>query len=328
MTSRRSVLKAGIALAAAIAGTGLAARVRANAAEERHPPLGDFVEVGGAAVHYLQRGEGPDVVLVHGAGGNLRDFAFGFLDQVAALGFRVTAFDRPGLGYSDRLPGYGPLSLDAEGPVEQGQHLRAAADALGLDRPLLVGHSFGGIVSLGWAIADLGASSPASARAYVSLAGIALPWPGDLGLYYRLNGGPLGTLTTPVLSAFVPGGVVRDRIDGTFAPQPAPEGYAEFIGARLTLRPATFRANVRQVNTLRPRVVAMERRYPELTIPIELVHGTADRTVPIDVHSRPLSRRLEGAALTALPGVGHMPHHVRAEACLEAIRRAHSRAGG
>ncbi|MGR3540872.1 MAG: alpha/beta fold hydrolase [Hasllibacter sp.] len=321
------MLKAGLAFAAAALGTGIAARVRAASAEETHPPLGAFVEVDGVPVHYLRRGTGPEVVLLHGAGGNLRDFAFDFLDRVVEAGFTVTAFDRPGLGYSGRLPGYGPLSLDAEGPVEQGRHLRRAAEAIGIEAPILAGHSFGGIVSLGWAVSDLDEPSPANAAGYVSLAGVALPWPGDLGLYYRLNGGPLGNLTTPLVSAFVPRGVVKDRIDGTFAPQPAPEGYADFIGARLTLRPRTFRANIRQVNTLRPHVVEMERRYPELTLPIELVHGTADRTVPIDVHSRPLSERLGVAELTELDGVGHMPHHVDPDACLAAIRRAHSRAG-
>ncbi|PRY95188.1 pimeloyl-ACP methyl ester carboxylesterase [Hasllibacter halocynthiae] len=327
MMSRRSVVSTGLLAAAAVAGTGLTTRVRARTAEETHPPLGDFVRVDGVPVHYLRRGRGPEIVLIHGAGGNLRDFAFDFFDRLVEAGFTVTAFDRPGLGYSGRLPGYGPLSLDAEGPLAQGRHLRRAAGMLGIGAPILVGHSFGGIVSLGWAMSDLDSTSPAAARGYVSLAGVAMPWPGELGLYYRLNGGPLGAVTTPLVSAFVPGRVVADRIEDTFAPQPAPQGYADFIGARLTLRPTTFRANVRQVNTLRPHVVAMARRYPELRLPIELVHGTADRTVPIEVHSRPLADLVDGAALRELDGIGHMPHHVAPDACLAAIRRAHARAG-
>ena len=114
--------------------------------------------------------------------------------------------------------------------------------------------------------------------------------------------------------------MVEDRIEGTFAPQPAPAGYAEHIAARLTLRPGSFRANIRQVNTLRPHVVAMARRYPEIAIPVEIVHGTADRTVPIEVHSRPSAARY-GWRLTELPGIGHMPHHADPGAAVAALDR-------
>ncbi len=90
---------------------------------------------------------------------------------------------------------------------------------------------------------------------------------------------------------------------------------------------ATFRENARQVNTLRPQVVAMAARYDALTLPIEIVHGDADTTVPLDIHSGPLARRLANARLTVLPGVGHMPHHADPDAVVAAIDRAAERAG-
>ena len=46
-------------------------------------------------------GEGPDVVLIHGAFGSLRDFTFDLSDRLSER-YRVIAFDRPGLGYTDR----------------------------------------------------------------------------------------------------------------------------------------------------------------------------------------------------------------------------------
>ena len=331
MTSRRSVLRTvGLLALAGVAVTAGCARYRAGRAEEAYPPEGDFVEVDGARVHYVQAGEGPDVILLHGAGGNLRDFTFDFMDRLTDR-YRVTAFDRPGLGYTDRVPGTprGPLETEAEPPRAQARLLRGAAEALGITDPVLVGHSFGGIVSYGWAVEALDTESPANPSAIVSLAGVTLPWPGELGAYYRVNGSPLGgAVTIPLISAFVPQGTVAEAIENTFTPQPAPDGYAEHIGAGLTLRPRSMRANIRQVNSLRPHVVEMEKRYPELTLPVEIVHGTLDDTVPIDVHARPFTERFgEIANLTELEGVGHMPHHVDPEAAAAAIDRAVARAG-
>ena len=113
---------------------------------------------------------------------------------------------------------------------------------------------------------------------------------------------------------------------GIFAPQTAPDGYIDYVGTGLTLRRASLRANARQVNTLRPHVVEMSKRYPTLDLPVELVHGDTDDTVPLDIHSQPLSALLPDANLTVLPGIGHMPHHVAPEAVTAAIDRAARRA--
>ena len=325
MTLRRSAFKALAAGAVATTGTLAIARMRARQAERMFPPSGTFVDVDGVPVHYLRAGSGPEVVLIHGASGNMRDFTFRFFQRLAER-YTVTAFDRPGMGYTGRRPPYRDTRRPlGEPPVEQAALLRDAASRLGIERPIVAGHSFGGIVALGWAVGDLDTPGASAASAVVSFAGVALPWPGRLGWYYTVNGSDLGPLTIPVLSAYVPAKMVRDRIATTFHPQEAPEGYEAHIGARLVLRPASFAANVSQVNGLRPHVVEMERRYADLDLPIELVHGTEDGTVPIDVHARPFAVRY-GASLAELPGVGHMPHHVDPEACMAAIDRAARRA--
>jgi pimeloyl-ACP methyl ester carboxylesterase len=129
----------------------------------------------------------------------------------------------------------------------------------------------------------------------------------------------------PLLSAWAPEARLREAVAATFAPQPMPEGYADHIGPYMPLRLPAFRANARQVNTLRPHVVKMERRYPDLRLPIEIVHGAEDTTVPIAVHSEPLSRIVGSANLTILPGIGHMPHHADPGAAIAAIDRAAAR---
>lgn len=293
-------------------------------AEADYPPEGDFITVDGQRVHYVMAGSGPDLVLIHGASGNTRDFTFAFVDLVKD-DYRVIVFDRPGLGYTDRVNDTygGPFNTAAESPAAQAVFLQAAAAQLGADRPIVLGHSFGGTVALAWAL-----ERPDNIAALVNVAGPSNPWPGSLGALYRINGTAVGgALLPPLITAFASQQRIEDNIASIFAPQPAPDGYAHYVGATLTTRRAPFRANGRQVNSLRPHVVEMSKRYGDITIPVEIIHGDADTIVPLDIHSLPLSRQIPHANLSVLSGVGHMPHHVATDTVIDAIHRAAQTAG-
>lgn len=327
--ARKILTITALALAAGAVFTAWQAGNRTAAAEEAYPPIGAFVDVTDGRVHYTQTGSGPDVVLLHGAGGNLREFSFGLMDELATR-YRVTAFDRPGMGYTGRVDGVdGSFGTEAETVAAQAAMLREASAALGIERPIVVGHSFGGAVAMAWAVGGLDQpDDPTNASAIVSLAGVLMPWPGDLGWYYWVNGSRLGGVTAvPLIAAFVSAQTVEQAVVETFAPQPAPQAYIDDVGAFLTLRPKSFRANTRQVNTLRPQIVELSARYPDLTLPIEIVHGTADTIVPIKVHPEELIKIVPSANLTRLEGVGHMPHHVDPKGTIAAIDRAAERAG-
>lgn len=319
-------------LALLVAGalvTVVRAEARATRAEAAFPPLGSFVTIDGARIHYVQAGSGPDLILLHGAGGNIRDFTHQLMGQVTDR-YRVTVFDRPGQGYSDQVPGTptGPFATTAESPQAQAAFLRAAAAKLGINRPIIAGHSFGGIVAMAWALEGLDEDRPINASAIVSFAGVLMPWPGELGPYYKVNGSALGgAFLVPLICAFATEGQIENAITNTFAPQAAVPGYLAHIGGPLALRIGNFRANVRQVNTLRPHVVEMAKGYGALTLPIEILHGTADETVPLDVHAGPFAARVSSAHLTPLDGVGHQPHQVDMPAAIAAIDRAAARAG-
>ncbi len=307
----------------AVVTSMLAAR-REAATEAAYPPSGQFVEVNGRRVHYVQEGTGPDLILIHGAGGSLRDFTFDLMPRLTDR-YRVTAFDRPGLGYTDRTDDRyeSALTTAAESPTEQAALLRGAALALGIERPMILGHSFGNAVALAWVL-----DYPDDTAALIDVAGVSMPWPGELGWFYEGPGSLWGgLLLPPLLSAYVPEGRIRSGTEGTFAPNAMPEGYAEYLGPALLLRRDSLRANARQVNTLRPYIVAMEARYAGIDMPVEIVHGSADTSVPLSVHSGPLSQIIPGANLTVLDGVGHMPQHVNPGAIVDAIDRAAARAG-
>jgi pimeloyl-ACP methyl ester carboxylesterase len=94
----------------------------------------------GVQIHYTQVGDGPDVVLIHGLTGNL---AVWHLNIVPRLWdhFRVTTYDLRGHGYSS-MP---PTGYDAD---HMAADLIALLDALGIERPALVGHSYGADIAL------------------------------------------------------------------------------------------------------------------------------------------------------------------------------------
>ena len=268
-------------------------------------------------VHAHVEGGGPDVILLHGASGNLRDFTFDLAGRLAHR-FRVTAFDRPGLGHTD------PLHDGGDSPAEQAAVLDLAAGTLGIDRAVVLGHSYGAAVAMAWALGH-----PARVAAVVVVAGATMPWPGSLGPWYRIAARRLGgAVVVPLVSTLTPRRVVDRSVAAIFAPQRVPKGYIEHIGIPLTLRRAgTLRATTRQVAGLKPHVTEMARSYPALALPVEIVHGTADALVPARVHARPMARLLPDATLTELSGIGHMPHHAAPEATVAAVIRAAARAG-
>lgn len=323
MRSGPSLLIAALLLAAGAWGVSLRAVAREAAAEADYPPEGRLLDVAGRQVHAVVMGAGPDLVLIHGASGNTRDFTHAFAGRMAR-DYRVIVFDRPGLGYTDRTdPAYDAvLTARAESPAEQAALLQAAAAQLGAERPIVLGHSYGASVAMAWAL-----EHPDRIAAVVDVSGATMPWPGGLGAVYSVPGSALGGALVPLITAFVPRGRIDSAIVATFAPDDPPAGYAAHIGAPLSIRRDSFRANARQVNSLRPHVVAMAARYPGLTLPVEIVHGERDDTVPLAIHSQPLSRLIPGANLTVLPGIGHMPHHAAPEAVAAAIDRAAERAG-
>jgi pimeloyl-ACP methyl ester carboxylesterase len=328
MTFRKLAASLTLAAAVLLTGCGVAVDRAASrneaAAEAAYPPEGRFVTVDGRRVHVVVEGRGPDLVLIHGASGNARDFTFRFIDRVKDR-YRVLAFDRPGLGYTDRASARygGPFNSAAESPAEQARMLQAAAAQLGATKPIVLGQSYGGAVALAWAL-----ERPQNVAGLVIVAGATEPWPGSLGPQYPLLASGFGGSTlVPLVTAVAPKDRARLALQAIFAPQDPVPGYAEHIGVGLALRRETLRANARQINSLRPHLVEMSRRYPSIEVPVEIVHGTADAIVPIEVHSDRLVQQIPGANLTRLPGVGHMPHHVAAPAVIGAIDRAAARAG-
>ncbi len=316
------VLAIGLVLLGLAGVTLYRASERERAIEAAYPPTGQFVTVDGQRVHVVVEGSGPDLVLIHGAGGNAHDFTYKFTKGLTDR-YRVISVDRPGLGYTDRTrPGLnGAFTERAETPIEQARLLAAATRELGADKPIVLGHSYGAAVAMAWALEE-------PAEGIVIVSGATMPWPGPLRRYYRVFGSALGSaFGGPLVAAFVGEDRTRTALDGVFAPAPVDPGYYKGAAVPLAIRSDTFRANARQVKSLRPTLVEMSSRYPEVMLPVEILHGTADTTVRPEIHAEPLQDTLPNANLTLLDGIGHSPHNVTPKHVIAAIDRLAERAG-
>ncbi len=292
----------------------LAARREARAAKLT-PPGGQDVDVAGRRVHVEVLGAaGPDLVLIHGSNGNLRDFTHRLAPELARR-YRVFAVDRPGFGWSDPLPGDGTL-------VDQAVSIQQAVAQLGAARPLVLGHSYGGAVALAW-----GATRGQTLAGIVHLSGVAYPWSTGLGLYYSVLSHPLGrAFVIPLLTAFTPTPVIRSAIGQAHQPQAAPDGFTAHFGTDLTLRRRQMRVNARQRRALLAEIEELSPKWPNIPVPIEVVHGDADEIVSQAIHAERLAAEHPDTRLTILPGIGHAPHHTAIPEVIAAIDRLAIRA--
>jgi pimeloyl-ACP methyl ester carboxylesterase len=124
----------------AVALTGCVG-LRPYADVRRALPPGSLVDVGGQLVHVEQSGEGPPVLLVHGFGAST--YMYRRVQPTLARSFRTLAVDLSGFGYTER-----PRDREAYSREGQVALLVGVLDALGIARAHVVGHSYGGALSL------------------------------------------------------------------------------------------------------------------------------------------------------------------------------------
>lgn len=306
MTGRNALIAAGAAL-----GLGAAlwdTRRRIAEVERSYPVEGRFVEARGVRLHYVERGSGPPVVLVHGALTMLQDFTASALPDMIARKGHVIMVDRPGYGFSTR-----PRRMGS--PDEQARVLRAGLHALGVERPVIVGHSFGATVALAYA-----SLFPDEIAGIVFTSGVAFPVPrADLAPFMlpALPGiGPLLTQSVllPLYRLILPPTVAL-----TFAPQRVPEAFKRAVPNEMMLRRSQLRAAAEDFAALVPGVAAMVSRYPRIDLPVAVVAGDKDQIAYPRVHAVPLAETLPDATLRLAPGIGHMVQHGRPDLIMEAI---------
>ena len=287
--------------------------VGVSRAEQGNEPIGRFITIKGVKLHYVIAGEGPGIVLVHGASSNLREFSSSIL-PILAKSHRVIAFDRPGYGFSER-PSEEKAWLN---PAQVAALLLDASEALGMQKPLLVGHSWAGSVVMSAMV-----FMPERIAGGVLISGVAGHWTGPLNWTYTLaEQRPwlsklfAWTLVQPLGKYYL-----QEGLEEVFAPDPVPEGQVERSGIALALRPKTYLNNVRDMNELSFYMQTLSPHYNEVKLPLLIIHGEADTLVPFWNHGRRLLSVMPQAQVLLLPKTGHAPHHTRTAEVSDAIER-------
>ncbi len=261
-----------------------------------------FVEAAGVQTHVETWGEGDPVFLIHGASSHIGTWKPTIIPMLKDQ-FRVAAYDRPGMGYTaDRPADSDTLALQA----------RVAADVieqLGLEKPIVVAHSWGGAVALRLAL-----DRPDLVSGLVLIAPVAYEWPGGVDWYNYWSANPLsGWLFNNVVAQPFAGAAVSDGMRGAFTPNTPPEGWLEAAEVSLAARPQSLRANGEDLVAAKREVTAQQARYADIKIPVAILVGDSDRVVSPTIHAMKLAQTLPNARIDVVAGAGHLPQEIAPE---------------
>jgi pimeloyl-ACP methyl ester carboxylesterase len=283
----------------------------AKKAQRENPPQGRFVEVNGVRLHYLERGTGRPLVLLHGNGSMIQDFESAGLIDLAAQNFRVIVFDRPGFGHSSR-PRNVVWSADAQADL-----FREALVLLNIQRAVVLGHSWGASVALALAtrhpsfvqslVLASGYYFPTVRGDVVAQSGPAVPGIGDIFAY---------TLA-PLLSRLMWPAMLRKM----FGPRSVPEKFQGFPKA-MAVRPSQIRAGAAEAALMIPSAISSSKAYGELAMPVIIVAGEDDQLIDIDEQSERLHAEIKRSKMHRIAGAGHMVQQSATDDVMKAINEA------
>jgi pimeloyl-ACP methyl ester carboxylesterase len=261
------------------------------------PAQGHWVDVTGGRIHYVEMGPadagGPPIVMIHGILAQLRHFSYALAGRMAA-DHRVILIDRPGWGHSTiegKRPGIGA----------QADMIAEALDRLGIEKPLLVGHSMGGAVSLALALRH-----PKVPRGLALIAPYTQPVDNVVDTFRSLL---VPQRLAPMIAwtLSIPIGIKTGakKAAQAFSPDPVPADFGLKGGGLLALKPASFQSGVFEIAVANAEMQAQAPRYGELSLPVAILYGEGDYLLEPALHGRKTAAAIPGARLTEIDG-GHM----------------------
>lgn len=256
-------------------------------------PTGSFAQVGRLRIHYIEHaGSGTPIVLIHGLPGTADDW-----EDVTPLlaGHRTIAIDRPGFGYS--TGGYVPFERQLEAIDELLHKLHVV-------RPILVGHSYGGTISLGFAerypsevsglvlvdAAAAGQKLNAFAQAQAHLVKFL-----QLPVIRQIANATFGQL---LITASV-----NQAESEAFHPQPVVAAHHERV-LEINMTKENLEAWAGEMLEANGVVAQIDKGLSNIKVPAVVVQGEGDELVKA-VHGRALAAALPNSRLVMVYG-GHM----------------------
>jgi pimeloyl-ACP methyl ester carboxylesterase len=259
-------------------------------------PTGSFITLAkGVRVRYIERpGVEPAVLLIHGLPGTAEDFEY-----VTPLleDHRTIAIDRPGFGFSSG--GYFPFS-------RQLQAVHELIARLHLRRPVLVGHSYGGAISLGYA-----ERYPGAVRGLVLVDAAAGHCSRHDGFLQRAQAHLIKVMESPVIaqladvtfSQLLRTATVAPQEDEAFSPAPVNPRHRHRVLA-VNLKHGNLEAYAGEVLAADREIEPVNRGLPALRVRAVVIQGTQDKLVQ-PACGRAIAASVPGARLEMVPG-GHM----------------------
>jgi pimeloyl-ACP methyl ester carboxylesterase len=256
-----------------------------------------FVQVGATDVHYVTKGAGPPLVLVHGFGG----CAQGWYQQVEAFAddFTVFAYDSVNHGHSS-------LSPEGEPEPDRADELEGFLAALGIERPIIAGNSMGALTLLRWATRH-----PGDARALV---------PSGMGITPPDADPETEAARARAIGAPVADDVLFMAAEGAFTkafPTERPEQYERYVRLRSTATRIEAARHPRRPTMANPGRGELAERVKEITAPMGIVVGDRDWLFAAAKHLHAL---VPHADLAVLPGAPHNAYFEVPDAWNAAVR--------
>lgn len=297
--------------AAALGASALYTAAKTREAERKTPPIGEFLTVDGVRLHYIERGRGEPLVLIHGNGMMIQDFLVsGIVDDLAKR-YRVIIIDRPGYGYSDR-----PRGLWT--PRAHATLYQKALQQLGVTRAVVLGHSWGALVAVALAL-----QAPQLVRSLVLASGYYYPTlRADVMLSSPVAIPGIGDVMRHTVSPVVGQVLQPAMIKAMFAPAAVPERFDREFPKPMMLRPVQLRASAEDAALMTPVTVELEKHYRDLKLPVVIIAGGDDQIVDLERQSKRLHNELPDSELVVVPGMGHMIQHLAPRQVIAAIDRA------
>lgn len=261
---------------------------------------------GGRTLAYAEMGHGPPLIAIHGTLMSLEDLWLGPVPHLARH-FRVIAVDRPGHGFSRRLG-----AADAES-WRQTALIRDGARALGLERPVILGHSYGGAVALAYAL-----QFPDEIAGAVALAPICFPEPRIEHLIFGPRAAPGGGLLSGALERSADPALLPLLWNAMFLPAVMPAEFAAAYPFGLAGHAAQLVAEGEDAAGLAAGLMRSALNYGTCRVPVQILGGDSDIVVSTPRHGAWASLQIPGARFRSLPRTGHMLHHQHPEAVVDA----------
>ena len=286
-------------------------QITINEIENKYPPLGNYKKINNLNIHYTDIGAGPLVVLLHSQPANERQFYL--LKEQLKKNYRVISIDRPGMGYSE-----GPKEKTEIRLSLQAKIISKLIKDITQEKPLVVGHSYGGALALAYAL-----NNEDDIKGLILVNTASHAWPSDkVWLPFKIISSPLiGNIFSNTYAMIYGKSTIEQSANDNFPNNLPSKNYMENVAGELTLRPQNLRSYAFDAINLRNALKEQSKKYYKIKLPITIIAGSNDRVTPNKIHSFQLHQEIKHSSLIKVDGVEHSIPELKPGVIEEEIRK-------